>query len=170
MLEYLATLGLQLLEEYVPNLAILLLFTAGVVGLLVLYVAFRLGWSAEKFKAHWRTTGDGAPAGIVMAIVVVILLTFGAFMANRVQAAEVEWFKYTTVYAGLEANRMVSPFCHANPVDDRIASNVGFTQHIVRVWSIDLLLPYTHHSCAVGQDDAGYDALGLRLEWRFDRR
>lgn len=156
------------MTTFLHDLAAFLALATVVVFILLLYARVKVGsWSA--WRDHWRTTGDGAPAGIAMAVVGTILLALAAFWANQA-FAEPRWFAYTEVYAGVEATRDRSPMCDPSRVDDRLTSNLGVRQHLYSVTpSVSLLGQYLHHSCAVGVDAEGYDALGLQLQWRFDR-
>jgi hypothetical protein len=155
--------------EFLSNLLIFVGIALIIVSLLLLFVFARVGYSLGRFKAHWKTTGDGAASGIIAFIVVLSLLAGAAFFANKAFAGE--WFKYTEIYAGIDRTFKPSPQCERNSVDDRLTSNGGVRQHIYSVSdSISLLGNYTHHSCAVGVDASGYDAAGVQLNWRFDRR
>lgn len=139
-----------------------------VVLLLLFYVAFKTGYSYERFMEHWRTTGDGAPAGIVQFIGILSFIALLVFLANSAHASE--WFKYTEIYAGVDHTFKPSPQCERNDVDEHLTSNGGVRQHLYSFTpNVSLLGNYTHHSCAVGVDAAGYDAAGIQLNWRFER-
>jgi len=142
-----------------------------VVALLLLFVYARVGFSGKRFKEHWITTGDGAPAGIAAFILVLAgLVALAFFLNNDARAAEHDWFKYTEVYAGVERTRDISPVCVANNVDDRLTSSGGIRQHIYSLSpQVSLLGTYQHHSCAVGVDASGYDAIGVQVNVRFTR-
>lgn len=144
----------------------------GLIGLIVLallvFVYVKTG-SWEAFKTHWSTTGDGSAAGMLKATLAVVVLALLAFGVNSV-LAEPRWFEYTAIYGGIDVTNDVSPMCEVSDVDDRMTSNIGVRQSIVRMDAVTVLGNYTHHSCAVGVDNDGYDAVGLMIEWRFDRR
>ena len=138
-----------------------------VVSLLLLFVAHKTGWKWQTFKAHWTTTGDGAGSGIVAFILILVILG-GLFATFNAHASD--WFQYSEIYMGVENTMKSSPMCEGNAVDDRITSNGGVRQHVYQFnEQVGLIGNYTHHSCAVGVDDRGYDALGIQLIWRFER-
>lgn len=154
---------------FVMDLGIYLGAALVVVVLLLVFVYARVGYDWGKFKAHWATTGRGAAAGIVAFIGLLAMVSLVAFWANVASAGE--WLRYTEVYAGVERTVTPSPQCQRNAVDDRLTSNGGVRQHIYSLTDrVALLGNYTHHSCAVGVDAAGYDAVGLQLNWRFERQ
>lgn len=152
---------------WLQSLGIMVGMAVSIVVLLLFYVGHRTGWQWEAFKRHWVITGDGAASGIVAFILVLIILG-GVFGAVNAQASD--WFQYSEVYMGIEQTMKNSPMCETNSVDSRITSNGGVRQHIYQFnEQVGIIGNYTHHSCAVGVDDRGYDALGFQLTWKFTR-
>ena len=113
------------------------------------------------FSSH---TGLGILKGIVMAIGAAVIITV---LSRSAHADEVKWFKEAEIFAGLEATQRVSPQCVRGGVDDKTTSNLGMRVNIYTNKEFQINSKYTHHSCAFGEDDAGYDALGLELVYKF---
>lgn len=149
------------------------------IGAILLFVLFLFWWvlhnvqyNLAAFKRYWRTDGAGAIPSLIKALVLILVITFVVFFANKVLAEErtpPDWFQYTAVYAGLDYTKDQSPQCETNTLDDRITSNIGVRQHIYSWGDVNLVGNYTHHSCAIGADKNTYDAVGLQVEWRFNR-
>lgn len=160
--------------DFIQNLGIFLSLILIIVAILFYVVWVKTGKDMERFKAHFSTTGDGSLQSMLLAIGVIIGLAVAAFLFNLLLSstvhAEPVWFEETTLYAGIDVTREWSPQCYPDKVvDDRLTSNIGVRQSIVRIKDISVLGNYTHHSCAVGRDAYGYDGLGIQLEWRFKR-
>ena len=109
-------------------------------------------------------TGLGILKGIVIAVGVAIVITL---ISSKAQAEEAMWFKDAEIFAGLEATQRVSPQCVAGGVDDKTTSNLGMRVNIYSNEQFQINSKYTHHSCAFGEDDAGYDAFGVELVYKF---
>lgn len=154
---------MEYLEGLIIAASVLGMFVVGLLG----YVGYRVGWDLEKFKTHWKTTGKGAGAGIVVAVL--MFLAFSAITYN-VNAAEVKYFNGTTIFAGIDRTIKISPQCVSNNIDARLTSNIGIRQNFVTYKDIDVTGQYTHHSCAVGVDKDVYDGFGVTLQWTFGRK
>ena len=115
----------------------------------------------EYFKTR---TGLGILKGIVMAIGAALAITV---LSSVAEADEAVWFKDAEIFAGLEATQRVSPQCVAGGVDDKTTSNLGMRVNIYSNEQFRINSKYTHHSCAFGEDDAGYDAFGVELVYKF---
>jgi hypothetical protein len=141
-----------------------------IIALMLLYLFAKVGYSIKNLRHHFSDSGEGRGAlgGIIAFPIVLSLLAVLAFYMHN---AEAQWFQYTEVYAGLDYTYKVSPMCHESHVDDRLTSHGGVRQHVYNFGrDINLVGAYTHHSCAIGRDKYGYDALGVQVVWRFDRR
>jgi hypothetical protein len=160
--------------DFLQNLGIFLALILIIVAIMFYVVWVKTGKDMERFKAHFSSTGDGSLKSMLLAIGVVVGLAVAAYLFNMLLSstaqAEPVWFEETTLYAGIDVTREWSPQCYPDEkVDDRLTSNIGVRQSIVRIKDISVLGNYTHHSCAVGRDAYGYDGLGIQLEWRFKR-
>lgn len=158
--------------EYLSNavyfVGAILLFVA----FLFLWVFYKVNYNVASFKAYWTTEGAGAIPSLVKALVLIVGITLVVFLSNKALAEEItppDWFQYTAVYAGLDYTKNQSPQCENNSIDDRVTSNIGVRQHIYAWGDVNLVGNYTHHSCAIGADRNTYDAVGLQVEWRFNR-
>lgn len=149
------------------------------IALILLFVAFLFAWVLHKvnyniadFKAYWGSQGAGAIPSLMKALLLILAVTFIAFIGNKAFAEEEplpDWFQYTAVYAGLDYTFSQSPQCELSDIDDQITSNLGIRQHVYSWGNVNLLANYTHHSCAIGRDRNSYDAAGFQIEWRFNR-
>lgn len=154
--------------DFLLNYGIFLGLTLLIVAILFGVVWVKTGHDINRFKAHFTTTGDGSLRSMLLAIGIITLIIVTVFLGNKAFAAT--WFEETTVYAGIDVTREWSPQCYPDKtVDDRLTSNIGVRQSIVRIKDISILGNYTHHSCAIWRDAYGYDGLGVQLEWRFKR-
>lgn len=123
---------------------------------------------------HYKNTENGSLTGIILAAVVFpIVMAAGIKLAylfiGEAQADEVRYFTHTTIFAGLDSTQKVSQQCYAGDVNDRLTSNLGVQQQLIGYKDIDVYAKYTHHSCATGRDNQGYDAIGLGVSWTFKR-
>lgn len=121
------------------------------------------------FKSKWDfgVFGKGALPSLLLAVVVVIGLFLSISVAHAEDRYETKWFDYTELFAGVDYTKKSSPSCDLGGVDDRLTSNLGVRQHIVTWKKVDVVGQYTHHSCAIGEDDRQYDALGAQLVYRW---
>lgn len=152
--------------DFIINYGIFMGGLVATVLALVIWIFSKFNWKWDDFVNHWKTTGDGAWGSIFKAIAVVTALAVVIGVLTG-QKAEAGWFEYTELYAGVESTMDVSPMCDQSDIDDRVTSNIGIRQHVYSWRDISLVGNYTHHSCAVGVDNEGYDALGLQFTWRF---
>jgi len=107
---------------------------------------------------------NGAVWGVVYAVLAMggiggLLLIF----SKPANSAEIEYFKYSQVFLGIETNAAgkQSPQCAF--AEDSLTSNLGFTQHLIGAPNVDVLGTYQHHSCVVGKDSNTYDMFGVKV-------
>jgi hypothetical protein len=169
---------IDFIMNFLNEVKIALIVTAIVILSAMIYVFVILG---KSFKG-WRVKeGQGAAASAVLGVASIIALAFflsvvGAFFGSSNAHAKTDmngtWLNDTSVFMGIDHTFKVSPQCVPGGTDDRLTSNLGINQNIFRtlnkVHSIDLR--YTHHSCVLGKDRNGYDALGLNYVWTIIQR
>lgn len=158
------------------------LINAGVFyTLVVLFLGYMLVDATRKTGSlsnainHYKNTENGSLTGIILAAVVFpIVMAAGIKLAylfiGEARADEVRYFEYTQIYAGLEHSQKLSPACYEGGVNDRLTSNLGLRQHLIGYKDIDVLGQFHHMSCATNRDREGTDALGLTVNWTFNRR
>jgi len=150
------------------NLPSSVLFVLAAVAIVLIVTAIVI--PPSKWLDYFKTkTGLGVLKGIVLA------LLFGAALAfvPRLFAAESGmFFKDAGVYLGLDHVKKISPQCERGGVDDRWTSNLGMRVNIYESGDerFRTNAKYTHHSCMLGEDSAGYDAVGIELEYKFWQR
>jgi hypothetical protein len=132
-----------------------------VIGMFILAIVIISG-----FKTSWtfKNIEEGAVWSLLKAVVVTVCLFF---MFDRAYASEVQYFKYTELFAGVDYTKKISPQCYEGGVDDRLTSNIGFRQHLVTYSKVDVIGQYTHHSCVIGSDNRQYDAIGIHAVYRW---
>ncbi len=144
------------------------------IGLLVLvllsYLLYKLPIS--QWKEYFSTrTGKGILKGIVLAPMAILVIALVLSFLNKAQAHG-RWFNEAGVFIGLDNTLKQSPQCQVNPVDNKGTSNLGAW---LNVWQSDsgrvqVNTKYTHHSCALGVDRNGYDAVGIEFRWTIFKR
>lgn len=80
-----------------------------------------------------------------------------------------EWFAYGEVFIGVDRTTQVSPMCDEGGPDDRLTSNGGIRANVYQSADkrFEFNTKYTHHSCAFGQDNESYDAIGVEFTYRL---
>lgn len=118
-------------------------------------------------KTSWTFKGltKGALSSMGLAVIVVAALFFGF---DKAYSSEFKYFEYTELFAGVDYTKKVSPSCDEGGVDDRLTSNIGLRQHLMTYSEVDIIGQYTHHSCAIGEDNRQYDAIGIHAVYRWD--
>ena len=140
-------------------------FVVALVAIVVIWGGYVLGRQKINPIEYFKTkTGLGILKGIVIAVGLAAAI---ALISSKAQAEEAVWFKDAEIFAGLEATQRVSPQCVAGGVDDKTTSNLGMRVNIYSNEQFRINSKYTHHSCAFGEDDAGYDAFGVELVYKF---
>ena len=135
-----------------------------VIGLILVALYLIAAYKTKSFKP---ALDAGALKGIILATIFVVVS--GLFF-DKAYATEWSIINYTTVFAGVDQTKKVSPMCKEGGLDDRLTSNIGINQNLVTINGVDVNLQYTHHSCALGKDAKGYDAVGIKAEWTFGRK
>lgn len=151
------------MNDFTSFISILIL----TVTVLYTVTAFKVGWKPSSVIK--RLEKSGARKGITMAVVAVVLL--GLVFSFVYAEEEYKYFGSTTVFAGIDYDLKNTPiFCEEGDVNDRLTSNFGIRQHLIGKGHVDVSAQYTHHSCALNRDKPTYDAVGLQLKWKFQRR
>lgn len=144
------------------------------VQFIVSMIAVTVGW-ALFILLHHRVnpityfssqTGLGILKGVVLAIAFAAVTAF----IGSANADEVKWFKDAEVFAGIDQTFDTSPQCVRGGLDDRATSNLGLRLNVYENGPFRINSKYTHHSCAFGEDDDGYDAVGIELIYKFWER
>lgn len=138
--------------------AMLIIVTVGWGGFILLHKR------VNPITYFMSQTGLGILKGIVLAILFAAVL---AFLGEKAQADEVKWFKEAEVFTGLDYTNRTSPQCVAGGIDGRSTSNLGLKLNVYQNGPFKVNSKYTHHSCAFGEDDKGYDAFGIELIYKF---
>ena len=107
-------------------------------------------------------TGLGVLKGISLAVTFAILFALVGCTTGT-------YFNDASVFAGIDYTKKISPQCETGGYDDRLTSNVGLRGN---GWQSDdkkvrINGKFTHHSCVLGIDDQGYDAVGVELEYKW---
>lgn len=153
--------------EFLDQAVEFIVLCLGLVAMLITFAFYKAGWSKAKFKENWiHSEGDDKPMwrGIMFIIGVPLLMGLVLYAGN-VKSAEYKWFDEATVYVGLDYTENTNPLCGQLGASDRISSNMGFTQSIVKKDMMNINMKYTHHSCAISADQNSYDAVGVMIEW-----
>jgi len=137
-------------------------FIASIVAVTLIWGAWSLR-GVDKVEYFKSPTGLGILKGIVLAIAFAVALA----VIPKAFAEEPVWFKEAEVFAGLDYTQRTSPQCIVGSVDDRTTSNLGLRLNVYEYENFTINSKYTHHSCAFGEDDAGYDAFGVELVYKF---
>lgn len=134
-------------------------------GMMVGYAVYKLGSirDAVLFFKTSKVHRDWAP------LLIIPLLFFLVSLFQTADASDFEYFTYSEIYAGLEVPVVndISTQCYTSQVDDRLTSNFGAYQNIIKYDDIEIGIQYTHHSCALGQDKNTYNGVGLHIRWRI---
>ena len=144
------------------------------IGLMVATVLAYMAWRlrGQSWREYFSTkTGLGILRGLVLAPLAIVLLALLLWLLpSSAQAGS--WFNDASVFAGLDYTKKLSPMCERNSTDERGTSNLGLRLNLWESASrrVRVNSKYTHHSCALGEDDRQYDALGIELEWRVWER
>lgn len=152
---------------FIENTINFLLLSGAMVGALLLYAFYKAGWNKDIFMKNWvKSEGKKPPVwkAVLIILSIPIIIYFFLYSAN---AESSEWFDGATVFTGIDYTSEQSPVCHENGVDDRLTSNIGFTQNIYRTNDVSFNFKYTHHSCALNADERHYDAGGIFVEVRI---
>lgn len=74
-----------------------------------------------------------------------------------------------SAFFGVDYTKNVSPMCRAGNQYDHTNSNMGLKYHLFNSNNDKLKLDvkYTHHSCVIGPDAAGYDGIGTVIEYEL---
>jgi len=145
-------------------------FIGLILAVLLVYMAFHL--PPTKWPEYFATkTGKGILKGIILAPVAIFLIALVLSLLNKAHA-EGRWFNEAGVFIGLDKTKGQSPQCQANAVDERGTSNLGVWGNLWQSDSkrVQVNIKYTHHSCALGIDRNGYDALGIEMRWVLWKR
>lgn len=135
---------------------------------IVAMIVTTVGWAAwslrnESFIEYFKTRdGLGILKGIVLAILFAVILA-----ASSKVFAEDGWFTEGEVFAGIDQTFNPSPMCIRGSVDDKATSNIGIRVNVWESGNFSIRSKYTHHSCAFGEDDSGYDAIGIELVFKL---
>jgi len=140
-------------------------FVLAILAVVVVWGLYSLRTVSLKEYFSSRT-GLGILKGIVLAICFAVALA----VIPKAFAEEPVWFKEAEVFAGLDYTQRTSPQCVVGSVDDRTTSNLGLRLNVYEYENFTINSKYTHHSCAFGEDDAGYDAFGIELTYKFWNR
>lgn len=148
------------------------IFIGLLLAVIFAYVSWRL--PPSKWPEYFRTReGRGILKGIVLAPVAILLIAAVLWLLpSSANAQSGTWLNDAGVFIGLDYTRKQSPQCEVSDIDDRGTSNLGARLNIWQSASKNVRLntKYTHHSCALGVDRNGYDALGVELEWTLWKR
>jgi len=151
---------------------------ATIIVVIVGYMAYVFVYKGKSFKQWLGREGEGSVASAALGVGSVVLIAFILFvitsMFNTAKAESFKngtWFNDTSVFIGIDHTFKVSPQCVAGGTDDYGTSNLGVDQNIWRsVNSVfDINFQYTHHSCVLGKDRNGYDAIGIKFVWFITR-
>lgn len=129
-----------------------------------LYFYARL--KTEKPIAHLKR--NGALKGIIFAFVFFAVGAALLYAADARSSDRVKYLHYSTIYAGLEQQLGGSVFCHNDGISDKLTSNLGLKQGLLKYKGASVYAQYTHHSCALNKDRPTYDAVGLGVEYTID--
>lgn len=111
---------------------------------------------------------NGAIKGIIFAFVFFIAGALLFYAADARSSERVKYLHYSTIYAGLEQQLGGSVFCHNDGISDKLTSNLGLKQGLIKYKGASVYAQYTHHSCALNGDKPTYDAVGLGVEYTID--
>jgi hypothetical protein len=136
-------------------------FILGILVIVLVWGAISLR-GVNKIEYFKTKTGKGILKGILLAIAFAVL--FALIPDSKAQGS---WFNDAEVFAGLDYTKKPNPMCIGNTIDNKSGSNLGLKLNIYRNENFSLNSKYTHHSCAFGEDDKSYDALGLELKYKF---
>jgi hypothetical protein len=139
-----------------------------IIALTLVFILYLI--ACYKTKSFKPNLGAGVWKGIILASLFALV---SGFILNKAYAKDVEWslINYTTVFAGIDSTKNISPMCKSSgSIDNKLTSNLGINQNIITINGVDVNLQYTHHSCAIGRDNKSYDAIGVKLEWTFGRK
>ena len=157
------------MEIFLDQAITFLALSGGVLATLLGYMFYKSDWNVDKFKENWiKSEGTKTPMwkAIIVILLVPVLMAAVLYTANA-KADEIKWFDGATVFTGLDYTANQSPLCQPTGVNDRLTSNIGFTQNIVAQGPMRVSAKYTHHSCAISADMNSYDAIGIVIEWKI---
>ena len=146
--------------------------------MIVGYMAYVFVYQGKSFKQWIGREGEGSITSAALGVGSIVLIAFILFLItsifNTVKAESFKngtWLNDTSVFLGIDHTFKISPQCIAGGTDDHGTSNLGINQNIWRsvnsVFDIDA--QYTHHSCVLGKDRNGYDAIGIKFVWYIRR-
>lgn len=141
----------------------------------ILTIIVICGVKPKNLVSYFKSeAGKGAAYSALKGIAVILIVGSAiVFFVGKAQAQSAldnqygHFLNRAYVYAGADYNKRTSPQCVEGSTSDRMASNMGFGLNLWETKSrrVQLDLHYTHHSCILGIDRNGYDAVGLRLTW-----
>ncbi len=152
----------------------LITFVGLMLASITLLIIYRL--RGHYWREYFATKqGKGILKGIILAPAAILAIAAVIWVLSALfsQAnAQGRWFRDAGVFVGLDSTFKQSPQCVTNNIDQRTTSNLGAW---VNVWQstsdrVQVNLKYTHHSCALGVDRNGYDAVGVELRWTVWKR
>ena len=148
------------------------------IAMIIAYMGYVFVYQDKSFKQWIGQEGEGSIVSAALGVGSIVLIAFILFVITAMfSPAKAEsfkngtWFNDTSVFLGIDHTLKASPQCVQGGIDDRGTSNLGIDQNIWRsVNSVfDINAQYTHHSCVLGKDRNGYDAVGIKFVW-FIRR
>ncbi len=146
-----------------------LIFVGLIIFTLAVLLTYRL--RGQSWRDYFSTKqGKGILKGIVLAPVAILAIVALIWLLSALfsQAhAQSRWFNEAGVFVGLDSTFKQSPQCVANNIDQRTTSNLGAWLNVWQSTSdrLQVNAKYTHHSCALGVDRNGYDAVGIEFRW-----
>lgn len=149
--------------------------TAGMIAAYMFYV-FKI--QRKSFKQWMKQEGEGSLASAALGVGSILAIAFLLYLATafftQVKAESFKngtWINDTSVFLGIDHTFKTSPQCLEGGTDDRGTSNLGIDQNIWRSEKkiFDINAKYTHHSCVIGKDRNGYDAVGIKFVWYLNR-
>lgn len=109
---------------------------------------------------HLKTKeGKGILFGMVAFPVVLFAITLLSGCSGATYMNETE------VFMGVDRSRNQSALCKEGGSDDRISSNGGLRQNVVRLGRLDINAGYLHKSCAISPDYRSIDAGFIEGVW-----
>lgn len=129
--------------------------------------AFKVGGFKEMLAYYQRNPEYKDWLGLLW--VPTLIMFVAALLSGQAQAQSFTYLDFTRVHAGMEIplEGGATQFCKpsASSVENRQASNLGVTQHLIGWYDVDVVAAYTHHSCAIDSDQDVYDGVGFHITW-----
>ena len=137
---------IEFLEQSLYATLITLVMIAG-------YMFYVFKVQRKSIKQWLGQEGEGSIASAALGVGSIILITFILFViTSLLSPAKAEslkggtWFNDTSVFLGID-------------------QNIWRSEKKV----FDINAKYTHHSCVLGKDRNGYDAVGVKFVWFLKR-